>query len=120
MKGFNLSVFDKIDKSNAFTIMLHLYAEYSSDAERLKNMALEYGIEQMAEAFQKRAAQRDLIKEKIEDWWKDINYERDNLKKYQDRICALPECNTCSNRRNCEFEPQPGEYTRIIALYGRR
>lgn len=110
---FDLNIFDEIDKNTAFSLMLNLYAEYSSDAERLKNMTLEYGIEQMAKAFNARAKQRDLIKSKIEDWWKDVCYERDVLKKYQDRITALPECNTCSKHGNCEFEPQAGEHTRI-------
>ena len=43
--------------------------------------------------------------------------ERDRYKSFFDRIKDLPDCNICLKKNRCEFEPRPGEYTRINCAF---
>lgn len=77
MNKLNLDILDDIDMDTAFAFLLNIYAEYYANAERLRNMALEYVSTDMLKAYNENAAQTKAIKEKIMYLWrrKDDNVE---------------------------------------------
>ena len=63
--NLNLDVFDSLEKDVAFDILVKFLEEISVETERLKDMALEYGVQQIADAFKEATEKKKAIKDKI-------------------------------------------------------